>query len=111
MEKQLKKRPPPWNKGENKNNNVSVRKISKTFKRKGIDNFSVWRQKAKKDGYIPNTLLPFPKDQDLAFLIGLILGDGNINKMERMECLRITLGTDKPKLWKYTAKTIKKSVS
>ncbi|NCP47387.1 hypothetical protein GW844_03320 [bacterium] len=48
------------------------------------------------------------KSTELAFLIGLILGDGNISKFPRVECLRITLGTDKPNLAKYSVKIIEK---
>lgn len=97
----LKKRK-PWNLGRNKNNDKRVRKISETFKRDKIDNFAVWREKARKSGLIPNTSRPLKKTVNLAFLIGLILGDGNINTMARTQCLRVVLGTDKPKLWKYT---------
>lgn len=48
------------------------------------------------------------RDEYLAFLIGITLGDGNINQMARTQCLRITLGTDKPDLWRYTASIIQK---
>lgn len=98
----LIKRPPPWNKGKTKENDPSVNKISETFKRKGIDNFAGWRKNARKAGLIPDSAIPFKRTTDLAFLIGLILGDGNINVMARTQCLRITLGTNRPKLWKYT---------
>lgn len=102
----LVKRPPPWNKGKTKESDLGVYKISQTFKRKGLDNFAVWRQNAKKKGLIPNPNTPLKKTANLAFLIGLVLGDGNINIMARTQCLRITLGTDKPDLWKYTIKVI-----
>jgi hypothetical protein len=104
--KSLKKRPPPWNKGKTKKSDPNVNKISETFKRKGIDNFAVWRQNARSIGLIPTTRELLKKTTNLAFLIGLTLGDGNINKMARTECLRITLGTDKPKLWKYAVQII-----
>jgi hypothetical protein len=101
----LKKRK-SWISGRNKENDSRAKKISETFKRKKIDNFAKWRQLARKNGLIPETNHPLKKTTNLAFLIGLILGDGNINVMARTECLRITLGTDKPKLWKYTVKVI-----
>ena len=104
--KSLKKRPPPWNKGKTRRSDPSVNKISETFKRKRIDNFAVWRQNARNSGLIPTTHKPLKKTVNLAFLIGLTLGDGNINKMARTECLRITLGTDKPELWKYAMRII-----
>lgn len=102
----LMKRPAPWNKGYTKDNHPSVEKISKTFKKKGIDNFAEWRRVAREKGVIPNGYPPFKKDQSFAFLIGMALGDGHVCKHERTESLRITLGTDKPELWRYTAKVV-----
>ena len=101
----LRKRPTTWNKGLTKYTDIRVKKISETFKRKSIDNFVVWRNRAKREGLIP-TYHPLRKDENLAFLLGLILGDGNIQKMSRTECLRIVLGTDKPKLWRYAVKIV-----
>lgn len=106
--KSLKKRPPPWNKGLNKSNNAGVKKISDTFKNKKIDNFHKWRIDMRKKGLMPTPVVPFAKNRDLAFLIGLVLGDGNITKYPRTELFTITLGTDKPLLWKYSLKIVKK---
>lgn len=97
-----------WNKGKNKFTDESVLKISKTFKRLKIDNFKNWRDCARLNGTIPDTTIDLKKDESLAFLIGIALGDGNINQMARTQCLRITFGTDKPDLWKYTAKVVEK---
>lgn len=104
----LKRRPPPWNKGLTKVKDTRVRKISETFKKKGLDNFAKWRAQARKDGRIANTDNIFEKNEELAFLTGLVLGDGHIGKTARTELLQITLGTDKPKLWKYALKTVNK---
>lgn len=104
--KSLKNRPSPWNKGKNKDNDISVKKISVTLKTKKIDNFKTWRENAKKLGIIPNPEKLFNQNEDLAFLTGLILGDGHLAKASRTEVLRITLGTDKPDLWKYAAKIV-----
>jgi len=97
----LKRRPPPWNKGKTKDTDYRVKKISVTFRRKEIDNFAVWRENARKQGLIPSSYQEFSKDVNLAFIIGLILGDGNLYKFPRTECLRIVLGTDKPLLLEY----------
>ncbi len=94
----LKKRPPPWSKGKTKYTNSSVKKISDTFKRKKIDNFAKWREEARKKGIIPSAYTPFSRNERLAFLVGLILGDGHIDKFSRTEKLTISLGTDKPDL-------------
>lgn len=98
----LKKRPPPWNKGKTKETDDCVKKISVTFRRKKIDNFAVWREKARRQGLIPSFYQEYKKDVNLAFITGLILGDGNLYKFPRTECLRIVLGTDKPLLIEYT---------
>lgn len=105
--KKLLKRPPPWSKGFTKETHKSVAKISNTFKKRKINNFALWREKALKNGIIVQPK-PFTKDENLAFLIGLILGDGNIHRFKRTEGVRITLGTDKPSLWKYTAVIVEK---
>ncbi len=102
----LIKRPAPWNKGYTKEDHPSVEKTSRTFKRKGIDNFAEWRRAARENGIIPSEYPPFKRDGNLAFLIGMVLGDGHICKHERTESLRVTLGTDKPDLWKYTTKVV-----
>lgn len=78
----------PWNKNLTKENSESVRKISETMKKRGIDNFSKWRSSARIKGLIPS-YEKLKKDGDLAELIGVILGDGNIYKFPRTECLRI----------------------
>lgn len=104
--KSLKKRPPSWNKGHTKYTHPSVKKISETFKRKRIDNFWNWREKAKRKGLIKNDYPPLLRTRHLAFLIGLILGDGNIGKFPRTERLTISPGTDKPKLIQYTARIV-----
>lgn len=85
----LKKRPPPWCKGYTKETHLSVLKISETFKKKKIDNFKKWRDKMKKLGKIKSNYPLFKQNGDLAELIGVVLGDGNINKFPRTECLTI----------------------
>lgn len=86
----LKKRPAPWCKGYTKETHPSVLKISKTFKKKKIDNFKEWREKMKKMGKIRSSYPLFKKDGNLAELIGVILGDGNILKFPRTEALTIS---------------------
>ncbi len=91
----------PWNKGFNKNTHPSVLKISETMRVKKIDNFYEWRKKLQ-----DRLNKPLIRDEKLAFLTGLSLGDGYIQKFPRTERLRIVLGTDKPSLWQYTAKLV-----
>lgn len=91
----------PWNKGFTKNTHPSVLKISETMRVKKIDNFYGWRKKLQK-----KLSKPLVRDEKLAFLIGLSFGDGHIQKFPRTERLRIVLGSDKPSLWRYTAKLV-----
>jgi hypothetical protein len=101
----LKKRPPPWNKGYTKETHLGVAKISKTFKEKKIDNFAKWREKIKKmkeESSIEN----FRKCGDLAELIGVILGDGNIYKYPRTEQLVISSNSENEGFIKRYAKMI-----
>jgi len=97
----------PWNKGKTKFTDPNVKKISDTFKTKRLDNFSKWREKSRVMGIIPYTTKDLVKSKELAFLIGLSLGDGNISKFPRTECLRLTLGSDKPRLANYAVEVIK----
>jgi len=85
----LKKRPSPWNKGFTKETHSSVAKISRTFKREKIDNFTRWRRKMINQGLIKVNYSPLQRSGDLAELIGVILGDGYIGKFPRTEVLAI----------------------
>jgi len=87
--KSLKNRPAPWSKGQTKETHPSIKKISETFKKKKIDNFIGWREKMIKSGKFPARPKNLKKDGDLAELIGVTLGDGNIYKFPRTEALTI----------------------
>lgn len=104
----LKKRPPPWDKGKRKETDLRVRKISDTFKRKKIDNFSKWREEMKKIGKIRSQYPAFIKSKDLAFLIGITLGDGNIQSFPRADRLIISLNAKYPILVNYVAAIMSK---
>jgi hypothetical protein len=96
----------PWNKGKTRFTDRRVKKISETFLRKKIDNFSNWRINARNKGLIPCSTRPFKHSRRLAFLIGMTLGDGCLQKISRTESLRITLGSNRPLLVTYTANII-----
>lgn len=85
----LKKRPPPWNKGQTKYTNFSIAKTSETFKKKKLDNFAKWRNEKIKQGLIKTNYPPLQKSGNLAELIGVTLGDGHIGKFPRTEILAI----------------------
>lgn len=81
--------PSNWSKGQTKETNLSVKKISDTMKLRKLDNFKAWRDKMKKEGKIKSKYLALKKDGDLAELIGVVLGDGHISKFPRSEELTI----------------------
>jgi len=78
-----------WNKGFTKQTHPSVKKISETMKRKKLDNFKEWREMMKTAGKIKSNYSDFKKDEYLAELMGVVLGDGNIGKFPRTERLVI----------------------
>lgn len=94
-----------WSRGLTKESSKSVLKISETMKARGLDNFKKWRDEAKRTGKIKSNY-PLRKDGDLAELIGIVLGDGNINSHPRCECLRITGDSTKPGFVERSAKLV-----
>ena len=87
--KSLKKRPEPWNKGKTKDMDARVKKISETMRKNGVDNFISWREKMYDTGKWFRTYPSLNKSVELATLIGITLGDGNIYKFPRPEKLSI----------------------
>lgn len=79
----------PWNKGFTKETHTSVRKISETIKRRKIYNFAEWHKRMLCQGKFLSAPRKLKKTKELAELIGVILGDGNIHKFPRTECLTI----------------------
>lgn len=98
--------PKGWSKGFTKETHPSILKISQTMRERKINNFSKWQTEAKRSGKIPSEYPAFKQSNELAFLIGLVLGDGNIYQYQRTQGLRIALGTDKPELWQYAVKIL-----
>lgn len=83
----------PWNKGQTKETNFSVLKISETLKKRKSDNFKEWRDRMKELGKIRSHYPALKKNGDLAELIGVILGDGHIESFPRSESLTIFCNT------------------
>ena len=79
-----------WNKGQTKETNLSVMKISQTMRERHIDNFKNWRKKMVEQGVLKTDFSLLNKDEALAELIGVILGDGNISEFPRCERLIIS---------------------
>lgn len=78
-----------WSKGFTKDTHPSVKKISDTMRRRGVNNFLGWREKMIAEGKIKTVYPRFKQNGDLAELIGVMLGDGNIEKFPRTERLLI----------------------
>lgn len=95
-----------WNKGFTKLTHLSVLKISETMRKKRLDNFSCWRKRMKKEGKLKFVYNPFEKNGDLAELIGVILGDGHIEKFPRTERLYIASNSKNEGFIKRYAKLI-----
>jgi hypothetical protein len=64
------------------------------MKTKGTSNFHAWMEEMKKQGKIKSEYPEFQKDGDLAELIGVVLGDGHIQKFPRTERLMIFSNSD-----------------
>lgn len=97
-----------WNKGFTKESHPSVLKISQTMRKKKIDNFSEWRKEAKQKGLMRSKYPSLVKNEDLAELIGVVLGDGNIGKFPRTESLRIVANSKNKGFIKRYARIVKK---
>lgn len=82
-----------WNRGHTKETSESVRKTSETMRARKLDNFAHWRTEARANGRIQDSSKVLIKNGDLAELLGAILGDGNIGRLARCECLRIVGNT------------------
>lgn len=100
--------PSGWSKGFTKENHSSLKKTSETMKKKDIDNFSVWRERMKKEGKIRTQYPVLPKNGDLAELIGVVLGDGHIRKFARVDELSIFSNSNNPGFVKRYARLVKK---
>lgn len=94
----LKKRNVSWNKGYTKETHSGLLKLSQTMKKKKTDNFKKWREKMKRLGKVKSKYPSLPKNEELAELIGLVLGDGNLFRHERVERLTISFNTKYPKI-------------
>lgn len=99
----LSKRGPSWSKGYTKETNSGLKKMSETFKAKGIDNFKQWRANQIKLGKIIPNPPELSHSAELAELYGLAIGDGHIQIFPRTERLTITLDAKYPYLIERTA--------
>lgn len=92
----------PWNKGKTKYTHPSLMKLSKRLTKQKRWNFSKWQEENR------IRLESLEKNCDLAELIGIILGDGNLSKYSRTEGLRVVCHSEKKKYMKHIAGLVEK---
>lgn len=95
-----------WNNGESKETHPSLLRLSQTLKAKKEWNFSNWQRKRKLQGI--ELYRKLKKDVNLAELIGIVLGDGNLYKHLRTENLRITCNSKDTGYIKHISNLIRK---
>ena len=93
--------PMPWNKGDTKATNISLSRLSDTLRTKKEWNFSKWQGNRKINYVEPE------KNETLAELIGIILGDGNLYKHFRTDNLRIICNSQDKFYIQHIVKLIK----
>ncbi len=59
------------------------------MQRKRLDNFKHWRDEMKRRGLIKSSYPALKKDDNLAELLGVVLGDGHIYMHDRCDSLRV----------------------
>lgn len=93
----------PWNKDKTKETHLSLLVLSKKLKAQTEWNFSKW-QRRNRVYYDKLT-----KDEELAELIGIILGDGNLYKCARTDNLRVICGLKDTNYIQHIASLIEKT--
>ena len=100
-----------WSKGLTKETHSSLRKTSETMKARQVSNFASWMSLMKKNGKIKSTYPKFIRNGELAELIGVILGDGHIQKFPRTERLLIFSNSNNKGFISRYQKLVKKTFS
>ncbi|MDO8520995.1 MAG: LAGLIDADG family homing endonuclease [bacterium] len=85
-----------WSKGFTKETHPSLRKTSETMKARKVNNFALWMGQMKKEGKIKSKYPKLRKSGDLAEFIGVVLGDGHLQKFPRTERLLIFSNSNNP---------------
>ena len=96
----------PWNTGQTKESHPSLLRLSQRLKLQREWNFTKWQEETKKQRL--SHYKELSKDKNLAELIGIILGDGNLNKHPRTENLRITCNSKDTGYIKHISRLIKR---
>lgn len=77
----------PWNKGKTKETHPILSRLSRILRAKKRWNFTEWQKRMRRQQKFRYKALE--KSGDLAELIGIILGDGSLEKFPRTDRLRI----------------------
>lgn len=78
------------------------------MRERGLNNAAHWRAAQRQKGKFVSKTDALEQTGDLAELIGLILGDGNISRFPRTECLRIVINSRDTALVARTAALVEK---
>lgn len=89
----------PWSKGKTKMTHPSLAKLSWTLKQRKEWNFSEW-QKMNKGRLRRIREKRLKRSSNLAELMGIILGDGNLVNLPRTEGLRVVCNFRTTRLYK-----------
>lgn len=88
-----------WNKGYTRETHPSVAKISKTMANKETYNFESWLEERRKAAEHP-----LERSGDLAELIGIILGDGCLERFPRTERLYVSCNSEAAQFIQHVSK-------
>ena len=89
-----------WNKDFTKNSHPGLKKLSDTLRNRVSWNFSKWQEGQRKE-WERRRNIKFNRNTDLAELIGVILGDGNLSKYDRTESIRVVCHSAKVRYIKH----------
>ncbi|MFH0827126.1 MAG: LAGLIDADG family homing endonuclease [Candidatus Omnitrophota bacterium] len=98
--------PMPWSKGETKETNRSLLKLSNSLRKKKKWNFTKWQREKRRQQTTQYKQLS--RDEELAELIGIVLGDGSLYKHLRTESLRIICNSKDVSYIRWICSLIKK---
>lgn len=98
----------PWNKGKTKYTHPSLTKLSQRLARQKSWNFSIW-QKSYKERLKQTRKEKLTRNNNLAELIGIILGDGCLSSLPRTESLRVVCNSEQQGYIAHIAALIQKT--
>lgn len=96
----------PWNTGQTKETHPSLARLAYNLRLQKHWNFTKWQKEWRKQKRILYTR-KFIRNKNLAELIGIILGDGNLYRHKRTEQLRVVCNSNEKGFIQHTAGLIR----